>query len=155
MISCGVARRLIPRSGPPQPINAGRPSCRRTWTGGCPASVAGVQPVSPQEFEELVADALDTLPPELARHFDNVVVVVEDENAEDPQILGLYDGVALTERVHYSGALPDRISLYRIPLCLLAEDLDHLVEEIAVTVVHEFAHHMGIDDDRLHELGWD
>jgi predicted Zn-dependent protease with MMP-like domain len=114
-----------------------------------------VQPVSPQEFEGLVADALDTLPEKLARHFDNVVVVVEDENEEDPEILGLYDGVALTERGHYSGALPDRISLYRIPLCLMAEDLDHLVEEIAITVVHEFAHHVGIDDDRLHELGWD
>ena len=60
----------------------------------------------------------------------------------------------LTERAHYSGALPDRISLYRIPLCLMAEDLDHLVEEVQVTVVHEFAHHVGIDDDRLHELGW-
>lgn len=114
-----------------------------------------MQPVSPQEFEEYVADALDSLPPELARHFDNVVVVVEDENDEDPEILGLYDGVALPERVHYTGVLPDRISLYRIPLCLMAEDTDHLIEEIAVTVVHEFAHHMGIDDERLHELGWD
>ena len=114
-----------------------------------------MQPVSPEEFEGLVADALDTLPDELARHFDNVVVVVEDENEEDPEILGLYDGVALTERTQYSGALPDRISLYRIPLCLMAEDLEHLVEEIAITVVHEFAHHVGIDDDRLHQLGWD
>jgi len=113
-----------------------------------------VQPVSPAEFEELVADALDTLPPELVEAFDNVVVVVEDENDEEPELLGLYEGVALTEREHYSGALPDRITLYRIPLCLLAEDLDHLVEEVRVTVVHEFAHHAGIDDDRLHELGW-
>jgi predicted Zn-dependent protease with MMP-like domain len=113
-----------------------------------------VQPVSPAEFEELVADALDALPPELARHFSNVVVVVEDEHPEDHDILGLYEGIALTERVQYSGVLPDRISLYRIPLCLMAEDLDHLVEEIAVTVVHEFAHHVGIDDARLHELGW-
>jgi predicted Zn-dependent protease with MMP-like domain len=114
-----------------------------------------VQPLPPAEFEEHVADALDTLPPELAARFSNVVVVVEDENPEDPELLGLYEGVALTEREHYSGALPDRISLYRIPLCLMAEDLDHLVEEIAVTVVHEFAHHVGIDDDRLHALGWD
>ena len=114
-----------------------------------------MQPVSPQEFEELVSDALDTLPPELAAQFSNVVVVVEDENAEEPDILGLYEGIALTERESYSGVLPDRISLYRIPLCLMAEDLDHLVEEIAITVVHEFAHHVGIDDDRLHELGWD
>jgi predicted Zn-dependent protease with MMP-like domain len=113
-----------------------------------------VQILSPQEFEELVADALDALPPELAARFSNVVVVVEDENAEEPDLLGLYDGVALTEREHYSGALPDRISLYRIPLCLMAEDLDHLVEEITITVVHEFAHHVGIDDDRLHDLGW-
>lgn len=114
-----------------------------------------MQPVSPQEFESLVADALDTLPPELAARFDNVVVVVEDEHPDEPDILGLYDGVALTERADYTGVLPDRISLYRIPLCLMAEDLDHLIEEIAVTVVHEFAHHVGIDDDRLHALGWD
>ena len=113
-----------------------------------------MQPVPPDEFEDLVADALDALPPELAARFSNVVVVVEDENAEEPDLLGLYEGVALTEREHYSGALPDRISLYRIPLCLLAEDLDHLVEEITVTVVHEFGHHVGIDDDRLHDLGW-
>ena len=114
-----------------------------------------MQPVSPAEFEGYVADALDDLPPELAARFDNVVVVVEDENAQDPDLLGLYEGVALPSRTEYAGVLPDRISLYRIPLCLLAEDLDHLLEEIAVTVVHEFAHHMGVDDDRLHELGWD
>ena len=114
-----------------------------------------MQPVSPREFEELVADALDALPAELSAHFDNVVVVVEDEHPDEPDILGLYEGIALTERDSYSGALPDRISLYRIPLCLMAEDVDHLVEEIAITVVHEFAHHVGIDDTRLHELGWD
>ena len=115
-----------------------------------------MQPVSPDEFEGYVADALDDLPPELAARFNNVVVVVEDENDEEPDLLGLYDGIALTERGdHYSGVLPDRITLYRIPLCLMAEDTDHLVEEIGITVVHEFAHHVGIDDDRLHELGWD
>ena len=113
-----------------------------------------MQPVSPQEFEGYVADALDQLPPELVARFDNVVVVVEDENDEDPDLLGLYEGVALTERGDYSGALPDRISLYRIPLCLLAEDTDHLVEEIGVTVVHEFGHHVGLDEQRLHDLGW-
>ena len=113
-----------------------------------------MQPVSPAEFEGYVADALDGLPAELARHFDNVVVVVEDEHEDEPDLLGLYEGVALTEREHYAGVLPDRICLYRIPLCLLAEDLDHLIEEIGVTVVHEFAHHVGIDDARLHELGW-
>ena len=114
-----------------------------------------MQPVSPQEFEGYVADALDQLPPALAARFDNVLVVVEDENVDEPDILGLYDGIALTERENYSGVLPDRISLYRIPLCLSAEDTDHLIEEITITVVHEFAHHVGIGDDRLHQLGWD
>ena len=113
-----------------------------------------MQPISPSEFEGYVADALDQLPPEIAAHFSNVVVVVEDENLGEPDILGLYEGIALTERDHYSGALPDRISLYRIPLCLMAEDTDHLIEEIAITLVHEFGHHMGIDDHRLHDLGW-
>jgi len=114
-----------------------------------------MQPVSPAEFEGYVADALDDLPPGIAAHFSNVVVVVEDENEGEPDLLGLYDGIALTERGDgYSGVLPDRISLYRIPLCLMAEDLDHLIEEIAITVVHEFAHHLGIEEDRLHELGW-
>ncbi len=113
-----------------------------------------MQPVSPEEFEGFVADALDALPPELAQHFNNVVVVVEDENVQDPDLLGLYEGVALTEREHYSGALPDRISIYRIPLCLLAEDVDHLVDEIAITVVHEFGHHVGLSEERLHALGW-
>lgn len=113
-----------------------------------------MQPVSPQEFEDLVADALDLLPGALASRFANVVVVVEDENATDPDLLGLYEGIPLTERAHYSGALPDRISLYRIPLCLMAEDLEDLVHEIGVTVVHEFGHHMGLDEDGLHRFGW-
>ena len=111
-------------------------------------------PLPLTQFEELVADALDALPPELAAYFNNVVVIVEDENDEEPDLLGLYEGIALTEREHYSGALPDRISLYRLPLCELAADLEELTEEIGITVVHEFAHHMGIDEDRLHALGW-
>ena len=114
-----------------------------------------MQILPPEEIEGLVAEALDGLPPELAGQFRNVAVVVEDEHPEEPDLLGLYEGVPLTERDVYSGVLPDRISVYRIPLCLLAEDYDDLVEEVRVTVVHEFAHHVGIDDDRLHELGWD
>ena len=115
-----------------------------------------MQPISPEEFEALVREAVDGLPPRMAEHFRNVAVVVEHENEGDPELLGLYEGVPLTERgAGYSGALPDRISLYRIPLCLMAEDHDHLVEEVQVTVVHEFAHHVGIEDDRLHEPGWD
>jgi predicted Zn-dependent protease with MMP-like domain len=113
-----------------------------------------MQPCSPEEFEGYVADALDQLPPEIAAQFNNVVVVVEDENADEPDILGLYEGIALTERENYSGVLPDKISLYRIPLCLMAEDTDHLIEEIGITIVHEFGHHVGIDDHRLHDLGW-
>jgi predicted Zn-dependent protease with MMP-like domain len=110
--------------------------------------------VSPAEFEQLVTEALDGLPPEIARNFRNVAVVVHDENPDDPDLLGLYEGVPLTERSQYSGALPDRISLYRIPLCLMADDLDHLIEEIAITVVHEFGHHMGMEEHDLHDLGW-
>lgn len=113
-----------------------------------------MQPISPEEFEGYVADALDQLPPEIAAHFSNVFVVVEDENPVEPDLLGLYEGIDLTSRDNYSGALPDRISLYRIPLCLMAEDTDHLIEEITVTLIHEFGHHMGIDDERLHQLGW-
>ena len=113
-----------------------------------------MQPVPPAQLEELVADALDDLPEGLTAAFRNVLVVVEDEHPDEPDLLGLYEGVPLTEREAYSGALPDRISLYRIPLCLLAEDLDDLAREVRVTVVHEFAHHVGIDDGRLHELGW-
>ena len=113
-----------------------------------------MQILSPAEFEELVVAAIDGLPPEMALSFRNVAVVVEDEHPDDPDLLGLYEGVPLTERGVYSGVLPDRISVYRIPLCLMAEDLDDLVHEIQVTVVHEFGHHMGMPEDRLHDLGW-
>ncbi len=111
-----------------------------------------MQILPPSEFEDLVAEALDGLPEGFG--FSNVVVVVEDEREGDPDLLGLYEGVPLTERSHYSGALPDRISLYRIPLCLLAEDTDDLVREVQVTVLHEFGHHVGLEEERLHQLGW-
>jgi len=113
-----------------------------------------VQPISPDRFEQLVADALDDIPDELWERFANVAVVVEDENPDDPDLLGLYEGIPLTERWDYGGVLPDRIAIYRIPLCLLCADDDDLVEEIKITVVHELAHHMGIDEDDLHDLGW-
>jgi len=108
-----------------------------------------------RRFEELVADALDALPDELGVLLDNVVVVVEDRG-EDPDLFGLYEGVPLTERATYGAMeLPDRISIYRLPICDYCEDEEHVVEEVLVTVVHELAHHFGIDDDRLEELGWD
>ncbi len=107
------------------------------------------------EFEELVADALDSVPPELMRLLDNVVVLVEDRNDDEPDLLGLYEGFALPERGwDYSGALPDRIMIYRAAICDMCETADEVVDEVTVTVVHEIAHHFGIDDDRLHELGW-
>jgi len=114
-----------------------------------------VQPISPERFEQLVGEALDGIPDELSARFENVAVVVEDEHPDDPHLLGLYQGVPLTERWDYAGALPDRIAIYRIPLCLMCADEDELVEEIRITVIHELAHHVGIDDDALHDLGWD
>ena len=108
-----------------------------------------------EQFEELVADALDEVPPELMTLMDNVVVLVEDRNEEEPDLLGLYEGFALTERGwDYGGALPDRIMIYREAICDVCEDEDQVAEEVTITVVHEIAHHFGIDDERLHELGW-
>jgi predicted Zn-dependent protease with MMP-like domain len=107
-------------------------------------------------FESLVADALDQVPSELMRLADNVVVLVEDRNDEEPDLLGLYEGYALTERGwDYGGALPDRIMIYRDAICDICSTEEDVVEEVLITVVHEIAHHFGIDDDRLHELGWD
>jgi len=111
--------------------------------------------MSRARFEELVAEALDSIPPELARAMRNVVVLVEDRHPTEPDLLGLYEGVALTERdSHYGGVLPDRIFVFREPILAMCEDEDEVVDEVLITVVHEVAHHFGIDDDRLHELGW-
>jgi predicted Zn-dependent protease with MMP-like domain len=111
--------------------------------------------MDPQRFDELVSDALDLIPPELAAAMDNVVVLVGDRHPEDADLLGLYEGVALTERDwDYAGALPDTITIYREALLNACDSDDEVVEEVAVTVIHEIAHHFGIDDDRLEELGW-
>ena len=111
--------------------------------------------MSPQRFEELVGDALDLIPQQLAAAIDNVVILVADRNAEEPDLLGLYEGVALTERdSFYAGALPDTISIYREALLDVCDSEQQVVDEVAVTVIHEVAHHFGIDDDRLDELGW-
>ena len=100
--------------------------------------------------------ALDSLPPELREAMSNVEIVLEDENSEDPDIFGLYLGIPLTERGGDSaGALPDKIAVYRLPLeDEFGDDPQRLVEEIRITVLHEIAHHFGIDEDRLAELGW-
>ncbi|MDQ0600662.1 putative Zn-dependent protease with MMP-like domain [Streptomyces canus] len=109
-----------------------------------------------EAFEELVSQALDRIPPELTRVMDNVAVFVEDEPpADDPELLGLYEGTPLTDRGEwYAGVLPDRISIYMGPTLRFCETQDDVVHEVAVTVIHEIAHHFGIDDERLHELGW-
>lgn len=108
-----------------------------------------------QRFEELVGDALDLIPNEFAVAMDNVVILVEDRDPAHPTLLGLYHGVALTERTsNYGGVLPDRITIYREAILDICHDEEDVVEEVAITVVHEIAHHFGIDDDRLHELGW-
>lgn len=111
--------------------------------------------MSPDRFEELVSDALDLIPAELAQGMDNVVVLIEDRDPEDPELLGVYEGIALTERDStYSGALPDAITIFRESVLEICESDEDVVREVAITVIHEIAHHFGIDDDRLHELGW-
>ena len=111
--------------------------------------------ITRREFEGLVADALDTVPPDLLAAMDNVVVLVEARSPGDPELLGLYEGVALTERTSdYGGVLPDRITIYQDAIIDICADRDEVVNEVAVTVVHEIAHHFGIDEDTLHELGW-
>jgi predicted Zn-dependent protease with MMP-like domain len=112
--------------------------------------------MSRQRFDELVSDALDLIPPQLAAAIDNVVVLVEARNEDEPDILGLYQGIALTERDSWyaTGSLPDTITIYREPLLEVCDTEEEVVEEVAITVIHEVAHHFGIDDDRLHELGW-
>jgi predicted Zn-dependent protease with MMP-like domain len=111
--------------------------------------------MSPQRFDELVSNALDMIPPRLAAAMDNVVVLVEARNPGEPDLLGLYEGIALTERDSwYGGSLPDTITIYRDALLDVCETEADVVDEVAITVIHEIAHHFGIDDERLHELGW-
>ena len=106
-------------------------------------------------FEDHVRAALDELPPHLAGALQNLAVVVEDENPEDPDLFGLYHGVPLPERGDMAGLPPDTISIYRIPLEDSFPDPKELRQEIRVTVLHELAHHFGLDEDRLAELGYD
>ncbi|MEO6790828.1 MAG: metallopeptidase family protein [Ornithinibacter sp.] len=108
-------------------------------------------------FDAIVAQALDEVPGELMAMLDNVVFLVEDEPAaEEPDLLGVYEGVPLTERGEFwaAGSLPDAITLFRGPLTRMCGDAEELTDEITVTVVHEIAHHFGIDDAALHRLGW-
>ena len=106
-------------------------------------------------FEDEVRAALDELPAHIAGALVNIAVVVEEENPEDPDLFGLYHGVPLPERGDASGLLPDKISIYRIPLEESFDDPDELREEIRITVLHELAHYFGMDEDRLTDLGYD
>jgi predicted Zn-dependent protease with MMP-like domain len=110
--------------------------------------------VDPGRFEEMVATALDSLPAELGRLMSNVAVTVEHDPGP-PGLLGLYEGVPLTSRTtQYAGVLPDRITIYRQAICAICRTEDGVADQVRRTVVHEVAHHFGIDDDRLAELGW-
>ena len=119
-------------------------------------------PMSEADFEAAVNDALDRIPADLAKTMNNVAIFIEDDYTpqpgEDPDtvLLGLYEGVPLTERDSWwdAGSLPDRITIYRQPILDICESREDVIEEVTVTVVHEIAHHFGISDDRLHELGW-
>ena len=114
--------------------------------------------ISTHLFERLIGEALDSIPPGLLAYLDNVVILTEDEAPEDePDLLGLYEGVPLTERGHdYMGMqlMPDTITIFRLPILRMCASTDEVVTEVRITVVHEVAHHFGIDDARLHALGW-
>jgi len=121
--------------------------------------------VDPERFEELVAEALDSIPERLGRLMENVAVIVEDHPSAAQQarrrgerglLLGLYEGVDLTRRspLSYTSVLPDRITVFREALCTISRDEADLTHNVRVTVIHEVAHHFGIDDRRLAELGW-
>ena len=117
---------------------------------------------TPEDFERLVADALDSIPAELGVQMENVAVVVEDWPRPDQlagrrgTLLGLYEGIPLTRRgpMSYAGAVPDRITIFRGPLCARATDTDTLARDVRVTVLHEVGHYFGMSDARLRELGW-
>ncbi len=106
-------------------------------------------------FDDVVRSALDRLPPQIAAGLRNVAVVVEEENADDPDLYGLFEGVPLTEGGPGAGELPARIAIYRRPLLADFPDARELREEIRITVLHELGHYFGLDEDRLAELGYE
>ncbi len=152
---------LSRRHGPDTSYESGTysPSCastRRSTRAATRDNGLMVQ-MTREAFEEAVVDAIDTIPDDLAALMDNVVILVEDDPPDgERDLLGLYEGVALTERGDSwgMGELPDRIFIFRNPTLRMCRTADEVREEVAVTVVHEIAHHFGIDDDKLHELGW-
>jgi predicted Zn-dependent protease with MMP-like domain len=112
--------------------------------------------VPPARFAELVAQALDSIPPEIGARMENVAVMVDD-HAPPGRLLGLYEGIPLTSRGNYGAggmAMPDRITLFRRSICSVCDSDEAVVAQVRVTVIHEVGHHFGISDARLHELGW-
>jgi predicted Zn-dependent protease with MMP-like domain len=153
----------MPASLPPGlPIIPEGPSEPLHGTGPVHFAPSQAFSMSADEFEAAVQDALDSIPEKLAQAMDNVAVFIDDDYVprpgEDPDtvLLGLYEGVPLTERDSWwdAGSLPDRITIFREPILNICGSREDVIHEVAVTVVHEIAHHFGIDDDRLHELGW-
>jgi predicted Zn-dependent protease with MMP-like domain len=106
-----------------------------------------------EEFEELVARALDDIPPDLRSAMDNVVVQVDDVSPPG-RLFGLYQGVPLTSRGHYAGAMPDRITIFKETICAAFQGREEVERQVRKTVIHEVGHHFGISDSRLRELGW-
>jgi len=122
---------------------------RAVWDDPC------VMEMSLDDFEQLVTDELDLLPDEMVDGLDNVVFVVEDEPENGEELFGVYDGIAATERGQYGfGELPDRIVVFRKQHLAECDTLEELKDEVHTTLVHEIGHFYGIDDERLHELGW-
>lgn len=112
--------------------------------------------MSAEAFEDLVSDAIEQIPDDLFALVDNCLLIVEDANDEEPDLLGLYEGIPLTERGgDYAFELPDRIFVYRLPTLRMCQTVDEVRDEVLTTVVHEIAHFFGIEEDRLHELGWE
>jgi predicted Zn-dependent protease with MMP-like domain len=119
--------------------------------------MGGVMQMSRDVFEGLVSAALDRIPPALAATMDNVALFVLDDppDGQPADLLGIYEGIPLTERgASYAGALPDRITIYMNPTLAICSDIADVVRQVEITVVHEIAHHFGIGDETLHELGY-
>ena len=112
-------------------------------------------PVSQAEFEEFINDALDEIPDDVARHMTNLVVLARGRNEDNPGLLGLFQGVPLTEQyANHAGYLPDAIFVYKDALEDICSSPEQLREEVRVTVLHEVGHYFGIEEEELHELGW-
>lgn len=110
--------------------------------------------ISADELASIVDDELDALPEDMVEGLDNVVFMIEDEPEDGSDLLGVYEGIALTERHNYAGVLPDRIVLFRGPLTRMCDSREELRDEVHVTLVHEIAHFYGIGEEELHDLGW-